>query len=185
MYLSGIFRPKDTLKTHSRYIRWDTSGKHDCTHRMNWSMHLTSPNEPFKAIFKRQPSEEKKMRFLRELCGVDVNAKKAEDYFEATQEVKMAAKQKRLKEAVATQAECDRKLLVSMNQNRKNVEFEVGDYVLQYVGDTMVGNKRKMADAWIGPFEISKKTGPVNYKLNRSDRRHNVVHCSKLKLFME
>ena len=56
-----------------------------------------------------------------------------------------------------------------MNQNRKMISFEIGDYVLQFIGRSKVGNARKLSENWIGPFKIIEKISEVNYRLLRSD----------------
>eukprot|EP01083_Nonionella_stella_P033084 90579_1 len=72
-------------------------------------------------------------------------------------------KEKRIMEAVATQDKYDMRRFKSMNANRTSeLEFEEGDYVLHFIGDTMKGNKRKMNDKWIGPYRIKTKLNKYN-----------------------
>ena len=40
------------------------------------------------------------------------------------------------------------------DQNKDNIEFKKGDFVLLFVGNRNVGNKRKFSRKWIGPFII-------------------------------
>ena len=37
----------------------------------------------------------------------------------------------------------------------------------------------------LGPLRVTEILGPVNVLLARSNRRHDVVHVDRLKLFME
>nr|GEY73327.1 reverse transcriptase domain-containing protein [Tanacetum cinerariifolium] len=55
------------------------------------------------------------------------------------------------------------------DKKRKPIEFSVGDHVLLKVspwkGVVRFGNKGKLAPMFIGPFEITKRIGPVAYRL--------------------
>ncbi|KAD4585002.1 hypothetical protein E3N88_22603 [Mikania micrantha] len=73
-------------------------------------------------------------------------------------------------------------------RRRKPLEFQVGDRVLLKVspwkGVIRFGKRGKLNPRYIGPFEISKRIGPVAYELNlpvELSSVHNVFHISNLK----
>ncbi|GKA80917.1 putative reverse transcriptase domain-containing protein [Tanacetum coccineum] len=75
-----------------------------------------------------------------------------------------------------------------VDKRRKPLEFSVGDYVLLKVspwkGMVRFGKKRKLAPRFVGPFEITKKVGPVAYRLDlprELDGVHDTFHVSNLK----
>lgn len=53
---------------------------------------------------------------------------------------------------------------------RREVEFDVGDYVFLKVtpmrGVTRFGVKGKLAPRYVGPFEVIERIGEVAYRLN-------------------
>ncbi|KAK1408206.1 hypothetical protein QVD17_39841 [Tagetes erecta] len=72
--------------------------------------------------------------------------------------------------------------------HRQAVEFNVGDKVLLKVspwkGVVRFGKRGKLNPRYVGPFEITKRIGPVAYELNLPDSLknvHNVFHVSNLK----
>ncbi|KAD4584958.1 hypothetical protein E3N88_22559 [Mikania micrantha] len=74
------------------------------------------------------------------------------------------------------------------DKRRKPLEFQVGDRVLLKVspwkGVIRFGKRGKLNPCYIGPFEITKRIGPVAYELNLPDELssvHNVFHISNLK----
>ena len=74
------------------------------------------------------------------------------------------------------------------DQRRKPLEFQVGDKVLLKVspwkGVIRFGKRSKLNPRYVGPFEITKRIGPVAYQLNLPDELngvHNVFHVSNLK----
>ncbi|KAD5803435.1 hypothetical protein E3N88_14795 [Mikania micrantha] len=74
------------------------------------------------------------------------------------------------------------------DKRRKPLEFQVGDRVLLKVspwkGVIRFGKRGKLNPRYIGPFEITKRIGPVAYELNLPDELssvHNVFHISNLK----
>ncbi|KAD4385997.1 hypothetical protein E3N88_26166 [Mikania micrantha] len=75
-----------------------------------------------------------------------------------------------------------------MDKRRKPLEFQVGDRVLLKVspwkGVIRFGKRGKLNPRYIGPFEITKRIGPVAYELNlpvELSSVHNVFHISNLK----
>ncbi|GKE06212.1 reverse transcriptase domain-containing protein, partial [Tanacetum coccineum] len=75
-----------------------------------------------------------------------------------------------------------------VDKRRKPLEFSVGDYVLLKVspwkGMVRFGKKRKLAPRFVGPFEITKKVGPIAYRLDlprELDGVHDTFHVSNLK----
>ncbi|KAD3066428.1 hypothetical protein E3N88_34308 [Mikania micrantha] len=74
------------------------------------------------------------------------------------------------------------------DKRRKPLEFQVGDRVLLKVspwrGVIRFGKRGKLNPRYIGPFEITKRIGPVAYELNlpvELSSVHNVFHISNLK----
>ncbi|KAD5508094.1 hypothetical protein E3N88_15797 [Mikania micrantha] len=74
------------------------------------------------------------------------------------------------------------------DKRRKPLEFQVGDRVLLKIspwkGVIRFGKRGKLNPRYIGPFEITKRIGPVAYELNLPDELssvHNVFHISNLK----
>ncbi|KAD5317690.1 hypothetical protein E3N88_17636 [Mikania micrantha] len=74
------------------------------------------------------------------------------------------------------------------DKRRKPLEFQVGDRVLLKVspwkGVIRFGKRGKLNPRYIGPFEITKRIGPVPYELNlpvELSSVHNVFHISNLK----
>nr|GFA73149.1 hypothetical protein [Tanacetum cinerariifolium] len=74
------------------------------------------------------------------------------------------------------------------DKRRKPLEFSVGDYVLLKVspwkGVVRFGKKGKLAPRFVGPFEITKKAGPVAYRLGSPEELnsvHDTFHISNLK----
>ncbi|GKB17262.1 putative reverse transcriptase domain-containing protein [Tanacetum coccineum] len=73
---------------------------------------------------------------------------------------------------------CDRQKSYA-DKRRKPLEFSVGDHVLLKVspwkGIVRFGKKGKLAPRFVGPFEITKRIGPVAYRL-RLPQELNGVH---------
>ncbi|GJS37084.1 hypothetical protein Tco_0535466 [Tanacetum coccineum] len=74
------------------------------------------------------------------------------------------------------------------DQRRKPLEFSVGDHVLLKVlpwkGVVRFGKKGKLAPRYVGPFEITKRIGPVAYRLRLPQELngvHDTLHVSNLK----
>nr|GEV17622.1 putative reverse transcriptase domain-containing protein [Tanacetum cinerariifolium] len=74
------------------------------------------------------------------------------------------------------------------NKRRKPLEFSMGDYVLLKVspwkGVVRFGKKGKLAPRFVGPFEITKRIGPVAYRLRLLEELngvHDTFHVSNLK----
>ncbi|GKA92549.1 putative reverse transcriptase domain-containing protein [Tanacetum coccineum] len=74
------------------------------------------------------------------------------------------------------------------DKRRKPLEFNVGDHVLLKVspwkGVVRFGKKGKLAPRFVGPFEITKRIGPVAYRLRLPQELssvHDTFHVSNLK----
>ncbi|KAK8590195.1 hypothetical protein V6N13_088971 [Hibiscus sabdariffa] len=73
---------------------------------------------------------------------------------------------------------------------RRDIQYEVGDKVFLKVSPWMkvlrFGKNGKLSPRYIGPFEVTKKVGPVAYRLAlppEFDKIHNVVHVSMLRRY--
>ncbi|GJT48285.1 putative reverse transcriptase domain-containing protein [Tanacetum coccineum] len=71
---------------------------------------------------------------------------------------------------------------------KKPLEFSVGEYVLLKVspwkGMVRFGKKGKLAPRFVGPFKITKRIGPVAYRLRLPEEMngvHDTFHVSNLK----
>ncbi|GKA39557.1 putative reverse transcriptase domain-containing protein [Tanacetum coccineum] len=74
------------------------------------------------------------------------------------------------------------------DKRRKHLEFSVGDHVLVKVspwkGVVRFGKKGKLAPRFVRPFEITKRIGPVAYRLRLPEELndvHDTFHVSNLK----
>ncbi|GJX77509.1 putative reverse transcriptase domain-containing protein [Tanacetum coccineum] len=74
------------------------------------------------------------------------------------------------------------------DKRRKPLEFSVGEYVLLKVslwkGVVRFRKKGKLAPRFVGPFEITKRTSPVAYRLRLPkdlNSVHDTFHLSNLK----
>ncbi|GJS55908.1 putative reverse transcriptase domain-containing protein [Tanacetum coccineum] len=74
------------------------------------------------------------------------------------------------------------------DKRRKPLEFSVGDHVLLKVspwkGVVHFGKKCKLAPRFVGPFEITKRIGPIAYRLRLPQELndvHDTFHVSNLK----
>ncbi|GJZ64450.1 hypothetical protein Tco_0620871 [Tanacetum coccineum] len=74
------------------------------------------------------------------------------------------------------------------NKRRKPLEFSVGEYVLLKVspwkGVVRFGKKGKLTPRFVGPFEITKRIGPVAYRLRLPEELndvHDTFYVSNLK----
>ncbi|GKA73797.1 putative reverse transcriptase domain-containing protein [Tanacetum coccineum] len=82
---------------------------------------------------------------------------------------------------------CDRQKSYA-NKRMKLLKFSVGDYVLLKVspwkGVVHFGKKGKLAPRFVGPFEITKRIGPVAYRLRLPEELngvHDTLYVSNLK----
>ncbi|GJU52387.1 hypothetical protein Tco_1226101 [Tanacetum coccineum] len=74
------------------------------------------------------------------------------------------------------------------DKRRKPLEFSVGDHVLLKVSPwkcvVRFGKKGKLTPRFVGPFEITKRIGPVAYRLRLPKELngvHDTFHVSNLK----
>ncbi|GJV53341.1 hypothetical protein Tco_1449082 [Tanacetum coccineum] len=74
------------------------------------------------------------------------------------------------------------------DKRRKPLKFSVGEHVLLKVspwkGVVRFGKKGKLAPRFVGPFEITKRIGPVSYRLRLPKELngvHDTFHVSNLK----
>ncbi|GKF29165.1 hypothetical protein Tco_0095507, partial [Tanacetum coccineum] len=74
------------------------------------------------------------------------------------------------------------------DKKRKPLEFNVRDYVLvkmsPWKGVVRFGKKGKLAPRFVGPFKITKKVGPVAYRLDLPEELngvHDTFHVLNLK----
>ncbi|GJY99096.1 reverse transcriptase domain-containing protein [Tanacetum coccineum] len=77
------------------------------------------------------------------------------------------------------------------DKRRKPLEFSVGDHVLLKVspwnGVAHFWKKGKLAPRFIGPFEITKRMGPIAYRLRLPQKLssvHDTFHVSNLKKYL-
>ncbi|GJR42278.1 putative reverse transcriptase domain-containing protein [Tanacetum coccineum] len=84
-------------------------------------------------------------------------------------------------------ATCDRQKSY-VDKRRKPLEFTVGEYVLLKVsplkGVVRFGKKGKLAPRFVGPFKITKRIGPVAYRLRFLEELngiHDTFHVLNLK----
>ncbi|XP_028061583.1 uncharacterized protein LOC114265041 [Camellia sinensis] len=77
------------------------------------------------------------------------------------------------------------------DQRRRDLEFEVGDYVFIKVtlmkGQTRFGKKGKLSPRYIGPFQILERLGHVAYQIDLPpgmEQVHNVFHVSMLRGYL-
>ncbi|GJW41376.1 putative reverse transcriptase domain-containing protein [Tanacetum coccineum] len=73
------------------------------------------------------------------------------------------------------------------DKKRKPLEFSVGEHVLLKVspwkGVVRFGKKRELAPRFVGPFEITKRIGPIAYRLRLPEELngvHDTFHMSSL-----
>jgi hypothetical protein len=76
------------------------------------------------------------------------------------------------------------------DQNRREVNFNIGEQVLLSSENVTVDNQKerpskKLAERFIGPFKIIEKVGKVAYRLELPGNMkiHNVFHVAKLKTY--
>ena len=77
-----------------------------------------------------------------------------------------------------------------VDQHRTKMEFQVGEKVFLRVspwkGIMRFGNKGKLSQRYIGPYEVIERVGPLAYKLALPPelaRIHNVFHVSMLRRY--
>ena len=115
------------------------------------------------------------MRLEKELTGPEIIQDAAE---------KVALIKRRLETAASRQKSY-------ADPKRKDVEFQVGDYVFLKVspmkGVMRFGKKEKLAPRYIGPFEILERIGMIAYRLAlplNMSQVHPVFHISMLRKYV-
>lgn len=76
------------------------------------------------------------------------------------------------------------------NQGRRDLQFEVGDFVLRRthpLSDAARGFAASLANRWEGPFSVREKCSPLTYKLVHceSSEETGPVHVTDLKRFFQ
>ena len=72
------------------------------------------------------------------------------------------------------------------DQNIHPRNFEPGELVWIYFPDIMVGGSRKFFHNWSGPYILSEKTSPTNFKVahaHNNEQLKNQVHVNRMKPF--
>ena len=75
-----------------------------------------------------------------------------------------------------------------MDKKRKDVQFEVGEYVLLHTRNLplRIPGSWKLKPVWIGPYKVEEVVGPNAYRLALPDafkRLHCVFNISVLKRY--
>ncbi|KAA3472513.1 Retrotransposon gag protein [Gossypium australe] len=84
--------------------------------------------------------------------------------------------------------EIEEKVKLRINRNRadlkrKDIKFQIGDKYHRGKKILWFGRKGKLSPRFIGPYEITKRVGPVAYQLSlpsKLEKIHNVFHVSIL-----
>ena len=143
----------------------------------NNSYHSSSEMAPYEALYGRKCRSPLSLDDIgeRELTGPEIIQDAAE---------KVTLIKKRLETAASRQKSY-------ANPKRRDVEFQVGDYVFLKVspmkGVMRFGKKEKLAPRYIGPFEILKRIGMVSYQLAlppNMSQMHPVFHVSMLRKYI-
>lgn len=73
------------------------------------------------------------------------------------------------------------------NAKRSDINFELGNLVLEWSSVTPPGLVSKLCRKWLGPFVILEKLSPVTYKngLMIGHKKPRVVHVEELKIYPE
>ena len=66
------------------------------------------------------------------------------------------------------------------DKTHKEVSFEVGQYVMLFTPRTEVGMTTKFLSRWTGPYKVTSKISPVNYRL---EAYPNAVHVQRLRRY--
>ncbi|GJY99636.1 putative reverse transcriptase domain-containing protein [Tanacetum coccineum] len=140
--------------------------------RGSWDVHL--PLAPFKVLYSRKCHSSIMWEEVGE--GQLIGPELVQETTEKISQIK-----DRLKAAHDRQKSY-------ADKRRKPLEFSVGDYVLLKVspwkGVVCFGKKGKLAPRFVRPFEITKRIGPVAYRLRLPKELngvHDTFHVSNLK----
>ena len=140
---------------------------------------------PFYAMFLQESHD---------ISGLDWNTiKDNKDYESGSQKFKDYIKMMEKVREVAyhtineTKNQYNKMLKQRYDQNKDNIEFKKGDFVLLFVGNRNVGNKRKFSRKWIGPFIITKKESNHIYFIGAPDGygKQVKVHMSQIRFWLE
>ena len=129
---------------------WDIHIPNIC-HAYNISTHTTTKYAPYELVFGRRPElplilAELNQEYLEE------EVKDYDQYLETLIKqlnlIRGKAKKLNLKNV--------QRAISRINKNRGTFPFKEGELVMKYVGNGMVGTKKKLREEWDGPYEIFK-----------------------------
>ena len=70
------------------------------------------------------------------------------------------------------------------DKSQKVVEFPIGSQVMCFTPRTKIGFSTKFLPRWEGPYTVTTKLGPLNYRITRLDgQKTMVVHVQRLRAF--
>ncbi|KAJ8751836.1 hypothetical protein K2173_026032 [Erythroxylum novogranatense] len=143
----------------------------------NTSTHSSTKVSPFQAVYGIPPPS--LLRYVPRTARVEAVDSFLRERDDMLKELKITLKQAR-----------DRMKSLA-DQHRRDVEFEVGDYVylkLQPYRQSSVAFRAsmKLSPRFYGPFRIIARIGSVAYRLElpSGTRIHNVFHVSRLRKFL-
>ena len=82
--------------------------------------------------------------------------------------------------AVVNMKECSHLRKEKWDSKAKMREFQKGDKVLM----RKFGINTKLAESWLGPFQVVRKNSSLSYKIDTGDRVINSVHIQLLKEYV-
>ncbi|KAA8529851.1 hypothetical protein F0562_034380 [Nyssa sinensis] len=143
----------------------------------NTSNHSSTKMTPFEAVYGMPPPS-----LLAYVSGT-ARVKAVDEYLQDHDAI--------LRELQHNLQLAQERMKCQTNQHRREVSFEVGDYVylkLQPYRQTSVAfrGSLKLSPRFFGPFKVLKKVGNVAYRLDLpiGSQIHNVVHVSRLRKFL-
>ena len=153
------------------------------TYSYNITVHSSTQHSPFHLLFGRKPDLPLDFQTLREIERDEIKGIiDYDDYlFQFINQLsilrgKAYEIQKTYKERVAEK----------VNNKKQPFSFQTGQLVMRYIGDKMVGNKKKLLPNYIGPYEI-KQLLPNNNTFiiqNVKDTKEQItIHGDKLAIY--
>ena len=129
---------------------WDIHIPNIC-HSYNIAVHSVTKYAPYELLFGRKPELP---IVIAELNNAELN-KDITDYDEYLHILINQLNQIRGK---AKQLNLDniKKAIERINKTRNAFPFQEGELVMKYIGNGMIGTKKKLREEWDGPFEIYK-----------------------------